>query len=394
MHVAITYPFPIGRASGGARMTREIAAHLARMGPKVTLLPVSASPGTRWPRPAVEESGLGFEFDPALREAGVAVSRVSQHPLHWMLDGWQVRRRLAALLRREKVDAVLSYYQDGAYLPAFLKRRGVCFGFISTWQSYALALDEERPRPLLKQRARTWLNDRLVRLPHRSARVLFPTSEFTRRELVELLGVDAARTRVCYLGVEPAFERIPREPRSEVRNLVFFGRLVATKGVQDALEALAVVKSQGLDGWRFRMMGQGNRSWVQGIAAGLGIGDRVEILPPVGDRELHQELAWADMAVMPSHAEAFGLSIAEAQAAALPVAAYQAGSVPEVVADGKTGWLAPFGDVEGLAARIAAAIREPAEAQRRGRAGRERVRRLFTWENTARTIFEGLEALL
>lgn len=385
-HIAITYPFPLGAASGGARMTREIAAHLGRLGLQVTLLPVSGSPLSRYPRPALVPEAQGFEFDRELLAAGVTVQRVPPHPAHWALDGLAVRRELANLLRTHPVDAVLSYYHEAAFLPGFLKQRGIPFGYISTWQSYALALHTTPLKRLM--------DSFLVKRPHRLADIFFPTSEFTKGELVSLLGVDGSRARVCYLGVEPAFFQIPRTYRRPVRNLVFFGRIVYTKGVADALAALGKLKKEGLVDWQFRMMGSGKHGWAQTLAGQHGVAEQVEILPPVGDEDLQRELAAADLAFMPSHAEAFGLSIAEAQASGLPVVAYRTGSVPEVVADGKTGWLAPFRDVNALAETLKAALSDPAEVRRRGEAARERVGRLFTWENTARTIDSGLTELV
>lgn len=385
-HIAITYPFPLGAASGGARMTREIAAHLGQLGLRVTLLPVSGSPLTRYPRPKLVPENQGFDFDNSLAEAGVVVHRVPPHPVHWALDGLSVRRELASLQTTHPVDAVLSYYHEAAFLPGYLKRRGIPFGFISTWQSYALALHTTPLKRLMDYF--------LVKRPHRLADIFFPTSEFTKGELMSLLGVDGSLARVCYLGVEPAFFRIPRIYRRPVRNLIFFGRIVPAKGVADALAALEKLRKEGQVDWHFRIIGSGNHAWAQMLAGQFGVAEQVEILPPVGDEGLQRELAAADLAFMPSHAEAFGLSIAEAQASGLPVVAYRTGSVPEVVADGKTGWLAPFRDMNALAESLNAALSDPAEVQRRGRAARERVGRLFTWENTARTIYSGLTELV
>ncbi len=393
-HIAITYPFPLGAANGAARMTREIAAHLGALDFKVTILAVSATPQTRFPRPLVDPGILGYEFDQELAAAGVSVIRVSPHPVSWVLDGLPVRRHIKALARRERLDAVLSYYQESAFLPGLLRRHGIHFGFISTWQSYALALGELKKRSFAGAAVRRMRNHVLVRSPHRRAEILFPTSEFTKNELVSELGVEAARLRVCYLGVDPAFLAIPRGKRTAVRHLIFFGRFIQLKGVRDALAALGKLKARGIVDWQFRMLGGGDRAWVQGLAAKFGIENQVEVLPAVGDEELRSALAWADLALMPSHAESFGLSVAEAQASGVPVVAYQAGSVPEVVANGETGWLVPLKNVNALAEALTEAIANPEEARRRGDAGRSRVASLFTWEKTAHTIAAGLETIL
>ena len=391
-HLLITYPFPLGRATGGARMTREIARYLGRAGARVTVLPVSVALGRAWfPRPRLEAQFEGREYDEELAADGVRIRRVPRHPLHWGLDARNVRRAVAEILDAEPVDAVLSYYNEAAFLPDLLQRRGVLFGFVSTWQSYEHALSVDLPG------VPAALHDRVVRRlviePHRRADLLLATSEFTRGELVEFVGVARERIHLCPLGVRPEFLRIPREATGRVSRLLFFGRIIPAKGALDVIRAVRVLADRGIAGFRVRFRGQGDHEWARAAAREHGVADRVEVLGPAGDEELLAELAEAQLAVMPSHFEAFGLVFAEAQAAGLPVVAYDAGSVPEVVADGESGWLAPVHDVAGLADRIAAALADPAETWRRGLAGRERVQRLFTWQATAATILGKIEGI-
>ena len=73
--------------------------------------------------------------------------------------------------------------------------------------------------------------------------------------------------------------------------------------------------------------------------------------------------------------------------------AYAAGSVPEVVEDGKSAWLAPLHDVDGLARALGSAMADPEECFWRGLRGRERVARLFRWNLTARRVLDGLASL-
>ena len=387
--ILITYPFPLGRATGGARMTREIARHLGRAGARVTILPVSANVARgAFPRRPVQREFLGLEFDEELAADSVDIVRVAQSPLHWIRDASRVRSAVEAIAGRGRVDAVLSYYMEGAFLPDALARRRIPFGYISTWQSYAKAIEAPLravPRALWQRATR-----RLAVEPHRRADVLFATSRFTSDELVEIFGVRRERVRICPLGVDPAFFDVPRQPRPEVRRLLFFGRIIPSKGVLDAIRALGRLAETGEGDFVLRLVGQGDHDWARAAAVEHGIGDRVELRGPAGDDELREELSRADLALLPSHFEAFGLAFAEAQAAGLAVVAYRAGSVPEVVEDGVTGWLAPLHDVEGLAERLGAALRDPQETARRGAAARDRVRRLFTWERTAATILDGL----
>jgi glycosyltransferase involved in cell wall biosynthesis len=78
-----------------------------------------------------------------------------------------------------------------------------------------------------------------------------------------------------------------------------------------------------------------------------------------------------------SFEEPFGRSVAEAQAAGLPVIAFDSGAIREIVVSGETGFLAPFGDGAGFIQALGKFIENPALIARMGKAGNERARRFF-----------------
>jgi glycosyltransferase involved in cell wall biosynthesis len=390
--VLITHGWGLGTPSGVARHVQELARHLALEGARVTVLCVSTSGYSRFPRPKLPAELHGLEIERELAALGVRIVRVDPHPLHWTLDGRPVRRAVERLLEECRIDAVLGFFNEAAYLPPLLKSRGVRFGYIATWLSYRMALSRERTGSGVRGVMMRAANQRFVVEPYRRAEILFANSEFTRRELVEVLGCDEKRIQVTYLGVRDFFHDIPRARLEKVERVLFFGRLVREKGILDALEALGRVARAGHP-FQFRVLGSGNADHVRKVARQLGIGERVEVLPHQGDARLEEELERAHLALLPSHSESFGLSIAEAQAAGLPVVAYAAGSVPEVVEDGKSAWLAKLDDVDGLARALTAALSDPDECLRRGLRGRERVGRLFRWNHTARRVLDGLARL-
>jgi len=335
----------------------------------------------------------GYEVEQDLAEHGVEVIRVKPHPLHWTLDGRPMRRAVQSILEREDVDCVLGFYNEAADLPELCRKHGTTFGYIATWLSYRMALSPARAgtglRGVLMRRA----NRRFVIGPYRRAEILFANSEFTRQELIDVVGCNPGRIRVTYLGVKPFFHGIPRIEPKKIQRMVFFGRLVREKGIGDAIEALGAIARKGHRDWRLRILGSGNADHVLRLSKEQGIDSLIEMVPHQADGGLADELAKAHLALLPSYSESFGLSIAEAQAAGLPVVAYAAGSVPEVVEDGETAWLAPLHDTGALQRAIEEAMADPHAAHQRGLAGRERAHQLFQWRFTAERVLDGIRAL-
>ena len=106
-------------------MTCEIARHLAQQGANVVVMPVITNGlSRRFPRKPAARDARGDEFHEELERDGVRVIPVPQSKLHFELDGLCVRRAIAALLREQRVDVVLGYFREAAFLPAFLRARG------------------------------------------------------------------------------------------------------------------------------------------------------------------------------------------------------------------------------------------------------------------------------
>jgi L-malate glycosyltransferase len=105
------------------------------------------------------------------------------------------------------------------------------------------------------------------------------------------------------------------------------------------------------------------------------------VLPDVlflGSQEAVSDLLEiSDIYFLPSETESFGLSALEAMACEVPVVATHVGGLPEVVADGETGYLLPVGDTDGMAARILELARDGERRRAMGRAARVRALDLF-----------------
>jgi glycosyltransferase involved in cell wall biosynthesis len=156
------------------------------------------------------------------------------------------------------------------------------------------------------------------------------------------------------------------------RVLAFTGRLVPHKGVDVLLNALPRLPNDVV----LLVIGSGPRlAGLVGLARRLGVADRVRFCATVTDDDLPRYLSLADIFVFPSHnrLEGFGLAVAEAMAAGLPVVIADMPGVREVIEPGQEGLLAEPLLADDLAAKIRILLDDPALARRMGAAGRRRA---------------------
>ena len=139
------------------------------------------------------------------------------------------------------------------------------------------------------------------------------------------------------------------------------------KRVGDAVRALAGVRRSRAA--VLVLVGDGpDREAVEALAASLGVRDAVAF---AGERRSLGDLfAHADLFLLPSAQESFGLAALESLASGVPVVASDVGGVPEVVSHGETGWLVPPGDPAAMAAAALSLLADPPRRAAMGRAAR------------------------
>jgi D-inositol-3-phosphate glycosyltransferase len=121
------------------------------------------------------------------------------------------------------------------------------------------------------------------------------------------------------------------------------------------------------------------------LATALGVQDRVVLFPPQSQARLADFYAAADVVLVPSRSESFGLVALEAQACGTPVVAAAVGGLRYVVENGRTGFLVDGHDPSDHADRLLAVLRDAvAQSSMGARAARQALR--FTWEVTADEI--------
>ena len=179
-------------------------------------------------------------------------------------------------------------------------------------------------------------------------------------------GCPKEKIEVLHLGVDMGQIRFKQRkwPKGQVV-LLYCGRLVEKKGVLDALHAFFQL-SQKWKNLVFRIVGEGPlHAQVEQVVRRLKLQDRVVLVGPLPHHEVLQEMQRAHLFVLPSLTASNGdmegtpTVLIEAQASGLPVISTYHADIPEVVVDGKTGFLAPERDRKRLAEHIDALMVQP-----------------------------------
>jgi len=241
--------------------------------------------------------------------------------------------------------------------------------------------------------------DSLTGLPYRRrafrraayalADAVFTNSRELREYHARQAWIAVERLRVIYNGVDTV--RFAQRPavrlgkRQELGlpadSLVLgsVGRLVSIKDHATLLKAASIVASQGAN-IRLIIVGAGpQRDALQKqIAADAHLGDRA-VLTGASD-SIPELLNAMDVFVLPSLGEGMSNTVLEAMASALPVLATRVGGNPELIDDGRTGFLFSPGDVAGLAQRLQTLVHDQIMRQAMGTAAREHVVSHFSLE--------------
>jgi glycosyltransferase involved in cell wall biosynthesis len=220
------------------------------------------------------------------------------------------------------------------------------------------------------------------------------TSNWTRSWLVEHYGLDPTRVAVAVPGTEVA-AAVPVRPAGD--RLLCVGAVTPTKGHDLLLDALACI---GDLAWSCRCVGSTDveprfAAAIRERAVRTGLASRVELTGPRTGDDLAAAYDAADVLVLPSRAETYGMVVTEALARGLPVIASRVGGVPEALGrtadDCVPGVLVPPGDPDALAAALRSWLLDPALRARKRDAARARRQTLPTWTQTAAAVAAVLE---
>jgi glycosyltransferase involved in cell wall biosynthesis len=209
------------------------------------------------------------------------------------------------------------------------------------------------------------------------------TSPTTRDTLARDFAVPADKVTVAEPGTDPAARA---QGTGSPMQLLSVGSVVPRKAYDLLVQALAAVPGN----WHLTIVGPTDRSpealaSLQTIIRETGAADRVDVAGPAGPEQLDRHYGAADLFVLPSLYEGYGMVLSEAMARGLPMICTTGGAAAATVPD-TTAIKVPPGDVDALAAALRRVLDDASLRRRMGDAAWAAGQKLPRWEDTARIV--------
>ncbi|MFN2112037.1 MAG: glycosyltransferase [Anaerolineales bacterium] len=234
-----------------------------------------------------------------------------------------------------------------------------------------------------------------------------------KQQLEDLYGADPSKIEVIPPGVDlHHFYPIPPEEAKEFvgvpldkRMLLFVGRIEPLKGIKTLLKSLAILRQNGQAGEKLCLAIIGGdleedqtqesqeMKLLRELREEYHLEDMVTFLGKRSQDSLPYYYSAAEMVIMPSHYESFGMVALESMACGTPVIASMVGGLIHLVEDGVTGYHAPVEDPVALSQRIASLLDDKALRYRMGHDAFAFAKK-YSWENISARIVELYQELI
>ncbi len=235
-----------------------------------------------------------------------------------------------------------------------------------------------------------------------SAESVIVWTEHEKEAVVDYCNVDPSSVSVIPPGVDLSRFRPMSKQQSrdylgygEEKNILFVGRLEPLKGLDVLFKAVASLEDT--HSITLNVVGGDENSEekarLQDLARRMKLTESVRFVGSVGQDELPVHYNAADVCVLPSHYESFGLAALEASACGRPVVASEVGGLPTIVQSGSTGFLVPAKQSDVMAERLCELLSDDLMRSRMGTAAREHAESL-SWDRSTDALLACYRELL
>ncbi len=296
----------------------------------------------RWSGSSLANAGATLRFLRAFgRAAARETNRVQPKVVHahwWLPAGWAARK----LTRKKGLKLVLTSHGTDIRI-----------------------LDRSR-----------WLRFFACRAFH-AAHQITTVSTWLQKELCRMYPELAPKVSVIPMPVDPGPFLPGPPPRNEIPVVLSVARFTEQKRLFDLMEAALILKSRGR-ALNFRLVGEGalkkelhDRKFVKGLA------DEITLVPTMPPQELAEEYRRADVVVLCSENEGFGMTLVEAQLCGRPVIGTRSGGITDIIEDGTSGVLVEPGCPRELADAIEFLLADNQKRETLAQAGLNSARSRF-----------------
>jgi len=310
---------------------------------------------------------------------------------------FNVARNLPRILSKERYDIV---HSNHAHMPDLgLKMRKLDSGCITTIHT-TLSSQYKGIKSSVRSIDHMEGSERMVRLGYhflrlieryylaKSDNIIF-VSDFIRGETARIAKREFHRTKLIRNGIDlEHFKNGDPAPSNRTVNVLFCGRLLALKGLNNLIEAFKIVHKK-CPNTRLLLVGGGNIEHWKMTAKQTGIpDDAIAFMGQMRYEEMPGIFRKGDVFVLPSMSESMPLSLLEAMACGRSAIASNVGGIPEIITHGENGYLVKPGDSVELSKRIIELVGNPDLRDRFGAKARTNVEKHFDLKNMVKETRE------
>jgi len=257
---------------------------------------------------------------------------------------------------------------------------------------------------ILKKWWAKWIDQKIVRFFLRQASLILTNSNFIKQQVLSL-GIDLNQIKVVYCGYEKLLpnhstkSRLNKDKKVHKR-ILFVGQCVEIKGIEFLLKAIPMISDKKV---KIDIVGnmEGDPKYftrLTHIVKELSLKDRVIFHSHIRDKNLLVKFyQHANIFVLPSLVESFGIVILEAMSFGLPIVATNVGAIPELIQNEVHGLLVSPANPKELAKAINKLLNSPNLRENYGRNGyifAQEKKKFYSWEAVGKRVFQAMRQLL
>jgi glycosyltransferase involved in cell wall biosynthesis len=364
----LNYEFP-PLGGGAGRATLNIAKELVKQGHQVDIITSKYNDHT----PRKDSKATIYSVNThrkSIHDVGLLAI------VEYLVKGWFIYRKL---VKKNDYDAIHAFFSIPTGIITYLGKKLYGKKYIVSLRGSDVPGYDPDMFPILQKmliglNRKIWKNAETVVANSNGLKKIAEQTEKMRFGVIH----NAANTDL--------FKPANKKKQGKTLRLVTVCRILKRKGLQHVIQALKQIEQEDIT---LDIYGTGEyEEELKELVKEKQLQRKVLFHGFKPSKEIAKKLNEADVFIHPSLTEAFGMVFAEAMACGLPIIATRVGGIPEIVEDGKNGFLVKPGDVQGLKKAIQKLKGNPTLMKQMGKDSLKKVKERFSWEKVAQAYLK------